>query len=78
MKKFNYCRFVINPINETVRILSNNFPKQFHSLNELGEDGWEIVGYCTIVTGSGCSSDGDGYCSIKSDGYWLAKKEVEE
>ena len=78
MKKYHYSRIVINPMDETVSIISNNLPKQFHSLNEFGEDGWEIVGYCTIVTGSGCSSDGNGSCSINSDGYWLAKKEVEE
>ena len=78
MKQFHYSTFVINPYDEKVHLIGSNVSKQTYSLNEFGEDGWEIVGYCTIVTGSGRFDDGDGYCSVNSDGYWLAKKEVEE
>lgn len=71
MKKFKYKTFCFaNPADGTVTELYSESKKPYTTLEDLGEDGWEIVG-CEYV-GSKEANGG----ALKSASIWIAKKEM--
>lgn len=63
MKRFEYTTFVFNP-NDDAWYLDQ-------SLNELGEEGWELV---TAATDNSMDDDGDTYTESI---YYTLKRELE-
>lgn len=64
MKKFEYTTFVFNTNNDTWYLDQR--------LNELGEEGWELV---TAATDNSMDDDGDTYTESI---YYTLKRELEE
>lgn len=64
MKRFEYTTLVFNP-NDDIWYLDQR-------LNELGEEGWELV---TAATDNSMDDDGDTYTEFI---YYTLKRELEE